>query len=172
MKKKRAKKTKALSGTAAGEVVKQVGTQALTKAVGWIAGIGAFYLFIGKPVLESIGVLKSKADKERDDATKTFGTSLQSAFNPNYYKSVPGAVLLTRADAERFAVILYKAIGNFTDDENSVYSVFRRLKAKTQVSWIASIFAAKYNADLYNYLRRNLKDSEMDIVHGMVNSLS
>lgn len=162
-------KKKKLSGN--NEYAKELGKAVIPKMIGWGVGIGAGYFLILRPILMSTGIIKSAEDKQRDQLEKQYGTAINSAFNPNWYKTVPGALLVTRATAERLAQIISDAMGIFNDDEDAVYAVFRQLKAKTQVSWLADVFFQKYNADLYQFLRGRMSDSEMDIIHGIVNNL-
>lgn len=162
-------KKKKLSGN--NDYSKQVGKEVVLKVVGYGVGIGAAYLLVLRPILVSVGVIDSAKDKKRDQVESQYGTALNSAFNPQWYKTVPGAVLITRAKAEQLAEIIYDAMGWINDDEDAIYAVFRQLKAKTQVSWMADVFFQKYNADLYQYLRGRMSDSEMDIIHGIVNNL-
>lgn len=162
-------KKKKLSGNA--DYVKEVGKEVIPKVIGWGVGIGAAYFLLLRPILISTGVIDSAEDKQREKVESQFGTSLSSPFNPSWYKTVPGAILITRATAENLAKILYDGFGFWNDDEDKVYAVFRQLKAKTQVSWLADVFAQEYNADLYQFLRSRMSDSEMDIVHGIVNNL-
>lgn len=163
------KKKRQLSGE--GNYAKEIGKEVIPKVLGWGIGIGAGYFLILRPILVATGIIDSPDDKKRDEIEKQYGTASNSAFNPNWYKSVPGAVLVTRATAENLAAIIYDAMGFFNDNEDAVYAVFRQLKAKTQVSWIADVFFQKYNADLYQFLRGRMSDSEMDIIHGIVNNL-
>lgn len=164
------KKRKKLSGNN-NDYVKEVGKEVIPKVIGWGVGIGAGYFLILRPILMATGVIKSTEDKQRDKIESQYGTGTNSPFNPNWYKSVPGAVLITRASAESLSAIIYDAFGLLNDKEDAVYAVFRQLKAKTQVSWLADVFFQKFNADLYQYLRGRMSDSEMDIVHGIVNNL-
>jgi hypothetical protein len=133
--------------------------------------IGAGYIFVVHPLLKNIGLFPSKEDKANAAADINNATGLKNAFNPNYYKGIVGAMLLSKADADAKAKVLYDAKDPFDDDEDDVYGVFRQLKAKTQVSWIADRFYALYQVDLYNYLRGFLSTSEMEVVNGIVNNL-
>lgn len=163
------KRKRKLSGNNA--YAKEIGKAVIPKVVGWGLGIGAGYFLLLRPVLVATGVIDSPEDKKRDQIESQYATGLDSAFNPQWYRNVSGAVLITRAKAEELAEIIYDAMGLFNDDEDAIYAVFRQLKAKTQVSWLADVFFQQYNADLYQYLRGRMSDSEMDVVHGIVNNL-
>jgi hypothetical protein len=153
-----------------GDYAKEVGKAVIPKVIGWGAGIGAAYFLVIKPVLEAVGIKKTDADKKNDEATNVNATTLNSAFNPNYYKSIPNATLLTSASAKALATKIHDAIGFLTDDENAVLGVFRQLKFKTQVSFIASVFYQLFGEDLYIYISRNMK-SDIKLVNDIVANL-
>ena len=129
------------------------------------------FLFIARPILKSIGVIKSQEEKASEVLAQQNATSIKSPFSANYYKSVKNALILTKSGADAFAKTIYDAIGFFTDDESAVYGVFRQLKSQTQVSFLAEAFYNNYGTDLYSYLAKNLNDGEMAIVNQIVNSL-
>lgn len=145
--------------------------QLLTKIIIGALVIAAIYFFVLRPILTKLGIIQSSEDKARDKQAQAFGTTQNSPFNPSYYKGVKNAILVTRATAEKLADQLYDAIGNVYDDENAVYGALRQLKTKTQLSWVADVFTQRHQADLYQYLARNLSDSEMDVVNGIANNL-
>jgi len=143
-----------------------------TKAIIVIVIVLLGYLLVLRPLLMKFGIIESKEDKQRDKTAKTLGTSISSPFSPSYYKTIPGAMLLTRSSADRLAKELNNAIGFFTDDENAVYGVLRQLKAKTQLSYLSDVFFQNYKMDLYQLLQRNLSDSEIDVVNSIAANLS
>jgi hypothetical protein len=134
--------------------------------------IGATYFLVVRPILVKVGIQKTAEDRKREDQIKDYSTSTASPFNPNYWKTVSKALILTSASSDALAKTIYDAIGFFYDDENAVYGVFRQLKAKTQVSYLADVFFKKYNYDLYQYLARNLNANELAIVNGIVSNLA
>jgi hypothetical protein len=95
-----------------------------------------------------------------------------NVFSPNYWKSKPGANLITVAEAFRLAKIIYDAKGIFNDDEAAVYGAFQQLKYKTQVSWLAEKFFDKYQTSLLGYLQNMFNEAEMAQVAAIVNRLS
>lgn len=163
------KNKKALSGNT--EFAKQIGLAVAPKVAVWGVGIIAVYFLVAKPILVSIGVIKTKEQKDDKVASKENATSSKSAFNPGYYKTVPGATLITRAKAEEYSKIIWDALGPWwtsgDDKEETVYGVFRQLKAKTQVSWLSEVFFKTYNRDLYGYLDQYLDDVELATVNNM-----
>jgi hypothetical protein len=133
----------------------------------------AGYFFIIHPLLKAVGFIESAEDKEHRKQEEQKAIGAAQAFNPNYYKSKPGAILLTKATAEKYAEIIWDSIDVIDgDDEEDIYGVLKQLKAKTQVSWIADLFYARYGKDMYALLSSNLNSSEMAIVHDIVNGLS
>jgi hypothetical protein len=132
--------------------------------------IGAGYLFVVRPLLKSIGVIETAEDRERKRTEQQNATG-NGPFNPNYYKSRPVTELVTKASADAFAKKLHDAIGYIWDDEGEVYGVFRQMKYKATVSWVAERFYATYGEDLYSYLSRNMNSDEMAQVNGIVNNL-
>jgi hypothetical protein len=141
----------------------------ITKIVIVVVVVLLGYLLIVRPILQKIGIVKTSEDKKREEETKTLGTSVSSPFSPTYYKQQSKAVILDNADT--LAKQIHGAIGYIYDDENSVYGALRQLTTKTQLSFLADTFTKKYSEDLYQYLRRNLSDDEMDVVNSIASSL-
>jgi hypothetical protein len=167
------KKKKSLAGPG-DSYAKEVGLAVAPKlAIALVALVGGVLLL--KPVFEKTGLIDSKEEQERKKAEAELANGTTSPFNPNFYKGKVGASLVTRATAENLAKQLYDAIGLWItggDNENTVYGVLRQLKAKTQLSFVSDVFTQKYSADLYQYLRRNLNDSEMAVVNNIANNLA
>lgn len=136
-----------------------------------VAIAGLAYIGIVHPLLKAVGLFKSKEEKAQEQLAQQNATSTASPFNPNYYKGKPGAALLTRAAATSLADSLYSGLGFFNDKEATIYGVFRQLKAKTQVSFLADVFFQKYQRDLYGYLSGSLDDAEMLTVNQIVHAL-
>ena len=142
--------------------------------------IGAgIYFFVVRPLLQKVGIVKTAEDKLVESQTN-LGNS-QNAFSPIFYKTGPaGTKLLTYAGSADLAKRIYEAMGYFTDDESAVYSVFRSLKTKSQVSFLAERFASIYGVDLLEYLKRGrnqfnpgsgMNTDELAVVLNIVNKL-
>lgn len=56
----------------------------------------------------------------------------------------------------------------FNDDEESVYSVFRRLSTKYEVNFVAKLFQNFYKYDMFAYMKNFMDDSELAIVYNIV----
>lgn len=150
------------------EITKDIATKAIIVVVIVLLG----YFLIVRPILMKFGIIESKEDKQRDKTAKTLGTATNSPFSPSYYKTIPGAMLLTRSSADKLAKELNNAIGFWYDDENAVYGVLRQLKAKTQLSYLSDVFFQNYKMDLYQLLQRNFSDKEIDVVNSIAANLS
>lgn len=150
---------------------KEVGLAVAPKIAVWGVGIIAGYILVVRPILRATGVIKSSEEKQQDKQEENFSVSPDSPFNPNYYKSKPGALLVTKAIAQQIAEKIHDAGGWFNDNEEQVYGALRQLKAKTQLSWVADNFYTLYGEDMYQYMRSFLDDSEMQIVNGLANNM-
>jgi len=149
----------------------EVGKELILKVAGYGLAIGAGYFLVVRPVLQKFGVIQTKEAKAQAEQDKVNASSQTSAYSPNLYKNKPGALLLTSASANALADQIYNAIGNFYDDENAIYAVLRQLKSKDQLSQLADVFTKRHAADLFTYLRRNLNDSEMEIINSITANL-
>jgi hypothetical protein len=158
-----------LAAAKAGKALVPKNSQDLLIKLGLAAGA---YFLVVRPVLVKLNIVDSADDKRTDKDVKDHSVSVNSAFSPTYYKGISRATILTRESAEALAKTLYEAIGWLYDDETAVYGVFRQLKYKTQVSFLADVFYQKYKADLYQYLARNLNSTEIGIVNGIVSNLA
>jgi hypothetical protein len=95
----------------------------------------------------------------------------EAASHWDYSKPTPSGVrLLTAASGKSLSDILYNAHGIFNDDEKAIYSVFRALSAKSQVTSLAYWFKQNYNQDLFYWLKDFLNDSEMAIISKIIES--
>ena len=135
-------------------------------------GIVGAYVFIVNPLMKKLG-LKTSANVIRAQ------TDPGSPFNPNMWRKVSGAMLLTRATTETLAKRIYDAFGLFQDDFNAVMSAIKFCKYKTQISWLSDIFQQKYSADMFTFLTNGggilpwdgLSDAQMQQVLNYVNNL-
>lgn len=132
-----------------------------------VAGIGLL-IYATKRALVSFGVI--------DDANVTKPLQIletQDYFNPKYFEQFKNKdVLILKSDyANSLCDIIHNAKGLFNDDEDAVYSVFEKLKTKSQVSFLALRFNERYNASLKNYLKSFLNNSEMANVANIINKL-
>jgi len=106
------------------------------------------YTKILKPLSESFGLSKSGEEKNVDKEITKPG----SAFNPNYWRSVPNALIIKNDAVNKYIDTIWNAPGYFYDDFDAVLGVFKSLKTQTQVSYLAFKFNEKYKKDLLNWL--------------------
>lgn len=127
-------------------------------------GLGALFFF--RQIAQAFGLIKSADDVN--------AASLINAnyFDPKFWKQGgAGAMILTDAGAKIYAKQLYNAKGLVNDDEAAVYDVFKRMKTKSQVSYLSDKFSLYYNTDLISYLQSFLNPEELLKVKTIVNPL-
>ena len=115
--------------------------------------IGLVVLYFGytkviKPLLEGVGLSKSDEEIEIEKQTSNPG----SPWNPNYWRK-GGATLIREADVQRFVNKIWNAPGYISDDFDAVLGVFKQLKTKSQVSYLADKFNQMKGKDLLNWLQ-------------------
>ena len=101
-----------------------------------------------KPILERRRAAKSDEELEIEKQTSNPG----SAWNPNYWRK-GGATLIREADVQRFVNTIWNAPGYLFDDFDAVLGVFKQLKTKSQVSFLADKFNQMKGKDLLNWLQ-------------------
>jgi hypothetical protein len=127
------------------------------------------------PLLEGLNLKDSKTDITQDKVIDKTETAL-----PQYDYWRPGFHRLTKSELpsnvvkywkpqpftpyQNKAIAIWDATGFFNDVETQIYGVFRSLKYKTEVSYIAAIFQSKYNRDLYQFLKAYLNKEELATV--------
>lgn len=134
--------------------------------------IGIFYLFrkigsAGSDLLSGLGITNTEEENQQLNELKEANYWNFQAFLND---APAGALLLTMAFSENLVNQLWDATGFFNDDEEAIYGVFRSLKTKSQVSFLAKRFFDLKGQDLYNYLDNYLNDSEMLNVKGIIDS--
>lgn len=128
---------------------------------------GAAALFIGgKKLFEFLGLIKSD-NKQNQDNTLLPG----SPFNPQFWKGVPGAYLLSVGAAQAYAQLIKESAGLFNDDESTIIGVFQNLKTQSQVSWLADQFQSMYGKSLAAFLIDVLSEGEYQTILDIVNRL-
>jgi hypothetical protein len=137
------------------------------------------YFGVIRPILKKVGIVKTA-----EDLLVINQSNLPNKVNPfssTYYKYAPtGTPLLKVADQNKYADIIYNAMGYLYDDEAAIYSVFRSLKSQAQVSILAERFLLKYKTDLLEFLQKGknqfnaasgLNSDELSTVIKIVNTL-
>lgn len=127
----------------------------------------------GSGLLEGLGIKESEADKE---AERTNEELTYSAFSPEFFQTAAAtkakALILTKATGDKLAKQLYNSHGFINDDESQMVDVFKQLKTKSQVSFLAHIFAYNYKTDMQTFLKNYFdEDDEYKAVLRYVNQL-
>jgi hypothetical protein len=147
--------------------------------IGYFIGI-LIILYIVYKILNSVGLLKTPADK-RDDALKAAAVTslrLDSYFDPSYFQSVTTYNGLTVNDATSKALALRNAMAGLGTDEEKIYTIFGGLPSKTSISEIANRYKDQYGfpfyimsddlkADLLNELNATEVSTLMSIIDGL-----
>jgi hypothetical protein len=141
------------------------GGQMLTLA--YFIGI-LIILFIVYKILGKLGLIETKEDKKEDAAASEIRSL--SYFEPLYLKDKKDYIPLVRV-AQFYAAQLLKALYGLGTDEETVYSVFGKLKSKENIAEIAMYYAKDYNRNLQADLLNDLSDSEMLTLTNIINKL-
>lgn len=128
-------------------------------------------------VLQKFGLIPSQESAKQEKNVKALD-SLEE-FKPGYgskmaehngWKKVI-QTLLTTAGAHALAARIKKAKGIFNDDELAVYSAFKTVRNKAQVSQLAETFQREYGMDLVEFLRDFMNEKELARVFDLVEIL-
>lgn len=132
-----------------------------------IGGLGAAaYFGLLNPILKALGIKESKESKKASELGK------EDAFNPGYWrKGGAGTLLITDLGSRAYAKVIYDAHGFFNDDEDKVRGVFRQMRTKSQVSFLADKFYKIYNKGLFDYLKTFLGSSDLAAIADIVERL-
>lgn len=154
------------------EQKKQVG-KIETKEVLLIGG-GLIAFSVLQKILQGVGLWKSQETKNLDQET----TNPNSFWSPNYYKMYSSySYAIDRKTAESYAKEIYNAFGMFNDCEECVKAVFRRLRTKSNVSYLVQVFSDVYGQDLLTFLRGGiwpqdrLSDSDVNEINSFLSKL-
>ena len=123
-----------------------------------IAVASIIYLAIAKPILQKIGVLDDKKDKEKEDAIKEFDKSQWFTSIP--YKSNKSQVTISETRANALAKEIFYAKGYVYDCENCAIGSIVDAGTKINVSYVAYRFYMLYNRDLMSYLKSFLETND------------
>jgi len=120
-----------------------------------IAVASIIYLAIARPILQKIGVLDDKKDKEKDNAIKEFDKSQWFTSIP--YKANKSQVTISETKANALAKEIYYAKGYTYDCETCAIGSIVDAGTKINVSYVAYRFYMLYNRDLMSYLKSFLE---------------
>ena len=141
------------------------------------------YLLIGgvlvatgaiKKLLQSVGIMDSTATQNLNALT----ADPNSFWSPNYYKQFSQFnYSLDKATATKMCIDIDSAFGYFSDNVSAVDAVFKQLKTKAEVSYLADVFNQISGEDLLTYLRGTswptdrLSDAEVNTINSYLQQL-
>jgi len=103
------------------------------------------------------------------------GLSLETAFDIHYHRNIgrninSRLVKLSQSQATQYAHDIHDAWGFWNDDEDKVFTIFRQLQDKVQVSQVAEAYAVQYS-NLIEKLYDKLSNEEIKKVLQIVKRL-
>jgi hypothetical protein len=120
-----------------------------------------FLVVFGKKILEKIGLVDSKNDKELE---KNLGSKYLTPEPFLEFRKKTGFKIPTYVEdslINGFVKRLYDSKGFFNDDEDNVYQIFRSAQSKLQVSCFAYYFNQIKGRNLVEYLSSFLNSDEI-----------
>ena len=139
-----------------------------------LTGAGIFALY---KVGTKLGIFQTSKDVQDQQQLNIFqqgGTSSNfgSYWSPAYWNNVAKkygtATIIGTNVANNLVDTLWDATGIFNDDEEAIYGVFRQLQYLSQISFLAQVFYAKHQQDLYGYLSNHLDNAELQNIANIV----
>jgi len=121
-----------------------------------IAVASIIYLAIARPILQKIGVIDDKKDKEKDNAIKEFDKSQWFTSIP--YKANKSQITISETKANALANEIYYAKGYVYDCETCAIGSILDAGTKINISYVAHRFYILYNRDLMSYLKSFLEN--------------
>ena len=125
--------------------------------------MAAAYFFIIRPLSKAFG------KSEEEIKTEALYQSVNSFFNPNYWRT--GGKILTDAAAWKLTGAINDAIGLIYDDEAEITGAFKALNYKNQVSYLAYKYQQRFNRDLLTDLVKNLNAEELAPIYTHIQKL-
>lgn len=116
------------------------------------------YLAIARPILQKIGIIDDKKDKEKEDAIKEFDKSQWFTSLP--YKANKSQVTISETRANILAKEIFYAKGYVYDCETCAIGSIIDAGTKINVSYVAYRFYVMYNRDLMSYLKSFLETND------------
>lgn len=123
-------------------------------------------------VLKRLGLIQDRqARKDEREIEKSVSRINQNDyFKPQTWVDASKNKLLTDDMAQNYADEIYHSFKWYNDDEERIYSVFRKLTDKAQISQIAYAYANKWNSDLAGDIL-NLDDDEIHIIYQIIEKI-
>jgi len=143
------------------------------KPILYIAG-GLLVLSAVSKLFQSIGIFKSPETKNIDQISDTQDTF----WSPNFWKKYTTFnYSLTQAQAIDYLQQIQDSFGLFNDCEECVKGVFRKMRTKANVSYLADVFQRQGNGDLFTWLRGGwwpqdrLSDADLNEINSFLSQL-
>ena len=121
-----------------------------------IAVASIIYLAIARPILQKIGIIDDKKDKEKDNAIKEFDKSQWFTSLP--YKANKSQITISETKANALAKEIFYAKGYVYDCETCAIGSILDAGTKINISYVAYRFYVLYNRDLMSYLKSFLEN--------------
>jgi hypothetical protein len=112
-----------------------------------VLAVGAMTKLLN-PILELLGLSKDAGTINIENEN----TNSNSAWNPNFWRTQPNATILTNAAASDMINKIWNSVGYISDDFELVFSVFKQLRTKSQVSYLVAKFQEQKGKDLLTWL--------------------
>lgn len=161
-----------------------------TDVIKYVVVIGAAYFLVIKPILQKLGIEKTKDEQQAQEDIIKIDTAnpKENPFSGRLFlSSIPKGTkytALTQKSVKGLAVALRDAFTIFGDNESKAIAIFRQLKTKAQVAQLADAFYKKYTLDMWNFLRNGtpyggflttsfsgLSDKDIGLILNIVNKL-
>jgi hypothetical protein len=123
--------------------------------------IGAYFLIV-KPILEKLGISKTPGEEQTIKDIEFNSSNINSPFSPRYNDNQKKPYFIIKAAVlKNYLSGIYEALnkGFFGDDINAIYAIFRQLKYKTQVSYLADEFYKTFKIDLLETIKNGIPGS-------------
>jgi hypothetical protein len=157
-------------------MAKQVNKETLL-IIGAIA-VGGYILYKPfKALFETLDITQSQTEK---DVQQQQTGGVKSPFSPLFWRQYKNAHIIKQAQAKAKAQVLYNSITNTGPKPDTIIAIFKTLQYKTQVSFLADIFAQMYKTDLLDYLQNGrsnflvhnaLRENDLSTILNLVNGM-
>ena len=124
--------------------------------------------FVLYKIFAKLGLIKTSADREKEVNVEKIRES--GYFSPMYYKT-KAFKPMSETELKIIAKDLRKATKGFGTDEELIYSSFKRLLNKVNISQLAEVYYKQYQKDLRAEILDDLREKEMSILQKVIDSL-
>lgn len=127
-----------------------------------IAGIGIGAFFMGKKLLQALGLTEDKSDVAAQQMAS------QPFWSTTGIKTPRKALIWKESSA--LAKSIKDAAGLVNDNEEQIFAAFRQLRFQSQVADIVGAFNTLYKQDLYYWLKDVLSQSELLEINSIIST--